>query len=482
MNPTKLVRLSAASAVLLVSYGCHRPTPAEIAEEAAENTAALIAEAGQAAQAANEMTTLDTVSAGVRTASGSACAATDPACAAPNVPAQDSFDAQVAQIRKFLKERIFIEENLESSDSFSATFRVPGSAICSDGTTAADPACVSQVDAAELRVKAWPQMGGGVNLQVLVSRDRFELMALELGKKTLAATTDLPQTKKALDFVAAISSSTTTPTPRVLEGKLEVRLTKNAEQDFTFSYGVLWGVKVEWADPQGREYSFSTASSNPVASLRMEAPQRRATLEANVGETRFSGPWLDPATGTSSGKVQTYFLSGLSGKVVAEEGKDVKITNVGLGGGQSYIQVDGDKVTTVDLNKDSWRHLDVTLQRDSADRVVLVVSPEFDAIMGYFYSALRQLGVQYPDTLQDESLRVRLNGSSAPALTRIAPDLTTGFPGGWKILSGQLTISTDQAGYDPLVVAEGRCLIQRQTTPPAGGHPIYGMWDSMDCQ
>ena len=61
------------------------------------------------------------------------------------MPAQDSFDAQVAQIRKFLKERIFVEENLESSDSFSATFRVPGSAICSDGTTAADPACVSQV-------------------------------------------------------------------------------------------------------------------------------------------------------------------------------------------------------------------------------------------------------------------------------------------------------------------------------------------------
>ena len=54
LNSTKLVRLSAASAVLLASFGCHRPTPAEIAEQAAENTAALITEAGETSQSVND--------------------------------------------------------------------------------------------------------------------------------------------------------------------------------------------------------------------------------------------------------------------------------------------------------------------------------------------------------------------------------------------------------------------------------------------
>ncbi|HEY8210706.1 MAG TPA: hypothetical protein VIG99_24650 [Myxococcaceae bacterium] len=484
MNSPKLIRLSAASAVLLASFGCHRPTPEEIARQTAENVAALVTEAGETAQSINDMSTLDITSAGVRSAAGTPCTAGDVACAAPDAPPQESFDEQVARIRRFLTERIFVEENLESSDAFSATFRVPGSALCSDGTTAPDPSCVAQVDAAELRVKAWPQGGGGVNLQVLVSKDRFELLGFELSKKTLAVTTDLPQTKKALDFIATATGNTTTPAPRVLEGKLEARLTRNEEHDFTLSYAVLWGVKLEWTDASGRELSFSTASTNPLASLRVEAPRKRVTVEVNAGETRYSAPYVDSTNAANplNGQLQTFFLSGLSGKLVAEEGQDVQITNIGLGGGQSFVKLGDRMLVTADLNKDAWRHLDMKLRRDEAGRVVVSMSPELDLIVGAFYSALRQIGGSYPDALQDESLRLRINGAASPEMTAVAADAATGFPGGWKMRSGSLSVSTDQSGFDPLVVSEGRCLVRRQSTPPAGSHPIYGGWDAMDCQ
>ncbi|HYV48999.1 MAG TPA: hypothetical protein VFA20_29265 [Myxococcaceae bacterium] len=483
MNPSNLVRLSAASAVLLASFACHRPTPEEIATQTAENTAALITEAGETAQSVNDMSSLDTASAGMRSVYGTPCAVSDPACAAPKAPPQDSFDAQVAQIRKFLKERIFIEENLESSDSFSATFRVPGTALCSDGTTAPDPSCVSQVDALHLRVKAMPQLGGGVNLQVFVSDDRFELMSFELGKQTLAVITDLPQTKKALDFIATTGGSTTTPTPKVLEGKLEARLTKNGDHDFTMSYGVLWGVKVAWDDASGHEMSFSTASNNPLASLRVEAPKKRVTVELNAGETKYAVPFTDVANAANplNGQPETFFLSGLTAKLVAEEGKDVLISNLGLGGGQSSMKV-GDKTAwTVDLNKDAWRHLDLKLSRDDQGRVVVSMNPELDFILGTFYSVLRQMGSVYPDTMADESLRLRISGGGTPSMTAVAADATSGFPGGWKMLSGGLTFSTDQAGFDPLVVRAGQCMVPRQSPPAAGMHPVYGAWEAVDC-
>jgi hypothetical protein len=48
--------------------------------------------------------------------------------------------------------------------------------------------------------------------------------------------------------------------------------------------------------------------------------------------------------------------------------------------------------------------------------------------------------------------------------------------------AGSLSVSTDQSGFDPLVVSEGRCLVRRQSTPPpAGAHPIYGGWEAADC-
>jgi hypothetical protein len=483
MNPTKLVRLSAASALLLATIGCHRPTPEEIATQTAENTAALITEAGETAQSINDMSSLDTAAAGLRSAYGAPCAATDATCAAPDAPPQDSFDAQVAQIRKFLKERIFIEENLESSDAFSATFRVPGTALCSDGTTTPDPSCVSQVDALELRVVAWPQLGGGVNLQVLVSSDRFELMTFELGKQTLAVVTDLPQTKKALDFIATQGGATTTPTPKVLEGKLEWRLTKNGDHDFTMSYAVLWGVKVAWNDASGKEISFSTASTNPLASLRVEAPKKRVTVELNVGETKYTAPFADATNASNplNGQPQALLLSGLTAKLVAEEGKDVLIDNLGLGGGQSSLKIGDQTAVTVDLNKDSWRHLDMKLSRDDQGRVVVTMNPELDVIVGAFYSVLRQMGSAYPDTLVDESLRMRIAGGGAPSMTAVAANADTGFPGGWKMLSGSMTFSTNQSGYDPLVVGAGQCLVRRQSAPPAEAHPIYGAWEAVDC-
>src|SRR6185295_480307 len=153
----------------------------------------------------------------------------------------------------------------------------------------------------------------------------------------------------------------------------------------------------------------------------------------------------------------------------------------GLGGGQSSMKV-GDKTAwTVDLNKDAWRHLDLKLSRDDQGRVVVSMNPELDFILGTFYSVLRQMGSAYPDTMADESLRLRISGGGTPSMTAVAADATTGFPGGWKMLSGGLTFSTDQAGFDPLVVRAGQCMVPRQSPPAAGMHPVYGAWEAVDC-
>lgn len=479
MNHSKLVRLLAAGATLLLAVACRPPSPEEIAEETAANTSALITEAGQTAQSVNDMSILDTAAAGVRAASGSPCTPGATGCAAPDAPPPDSFERQVAQITKVLKERIFTKENLESSDAFSATFRVPGSALCSDGTFEPNPTCVDQVERSEIRVRAWPQSGGGVNIQVLVGPDRHELGAFELGKTALAAISDLPQTKKALDHIATITGAIYSMTPEVLEGKVEVRLKKNGGEDFTMSQSVLGAVKVQWRNPQGGVSKFRTAATNPTASLRLEGPKKRITVEVNVGETEYIYPYVAYGSGDPmAGKDLTYFLSGLSGKVVAEEGQqEIVFTNLGLGGGQSYYKIDDKVIASVDVNKDAWRHFDLRLRRDEDGQMVARFSPELDVISGIFYSVLRSYGQQIPQELQDESLRVRLNGSSAPEVKTVPYNPETGFTGGLRIMSGQLTLSTTQSGFEPVVVEAGQCLVAGSS----GTHHLLGRYQAAAC-
>jgi len=90
------------------------------------------------------------------------------------------------------------------------------------------------------------------------------------------------------------------------------------------------------------------------------------------------------------------------------------------------------------------------------------------------------MGSASPATLMDETLRLRIAGASPASMTAVAADANTGFPGGWKMLAGSMSFSTDQAGFDPLVVDTGRCLVPRQSAAPATAHPIYGAWEAVD--
>jgi hypothetical protein len=419
------------------------------------------------------MTSLDTLTAAAYSTSGTPCVATNPSCVAPDVPPQSDFDAQQAQLNALISDRIFTSDNLESSDPLSATFLIAGATYCTDGTYTPDPTCVSQIDAMELRIRAWPQPLGGVNLQILIGAQQYELIWIELGEKTLAVASDLAQARLALEAIAAAQGATASSAPAQLEGRVELRLTKNGTHDFTLSAAILNAIKVGYTDSLGYAYSYSVGSSN--AMVRVEAPKKRITLETNVGEVQYVAPYFsgDPA-GPYYGQAMKFFLAGLSGKVVAEEGKSsISFTNLGLGGAQSYAEVGGKRLGWLDVNKDLWRHFDAQLSRDADDVVVLSVTSELDVLLGLSYSTFRELGSTVADAYQDEELRFRLNGAKWPAVKPL--------PNAWKVLAGRFTASTNRAGFAPVVANAGQCLVPPSVAPPVDAHPLLSMFEVVDC-
>ena len=82
-----------------------------------------------------------------------------------------------------------------------------------------------------------------MNLTVILGDDRAEPATFKFAPRTFAISLSLQGLKSAIAFL-----SPETELPRVLEGTVEGRLTKNGEQDFSFSASVLEALRIEVDD------------------------------------------------------------------------------------------------------------------------------------------------------------------------------------------------------------------------------------------
>jgi hypothetical protein len=172
-------------------------------------------------------------------------------------------------------------------------------------------------------------------------------------------------------------------------------------------------------------------------------------------------------------------LSGMSFAFSAQEGQDdFVIAHVGLGQAQSYVSLDGTKIFTADLNALSGRHFDLNLSKGTDGLPLVRVLPEFDLATKFFLAPLKaDPAAEVPSYYEDQSYRVRLHGSDAPAIRPVAANTAMNFPGGLQVVSGELKLEGSNA---EVIVPEGKCLVSRATRPEAS-HPLLGHFETRDC-
>jgi hypothetical protein len=383
-------------------------------------------------------------------------------------------DAQAALVEKYLKERIFIEENVEATEGDSTIFRIQGDDVCTTGERPADAGCVQAVDKLELRIRATRTGKDGLDLGFQFGPKRDEPVVLSFGQKTVAVVVDLGETKDTVQFLVPESA---TMLPRVMVGRVELRLTENGAQDVTFSTGILDAIRIE-IDGERGTHSFSTAKATPLSKLRMDANAKRLSFDLNLGTTEYKGPY--GGTSSLSSQPVVYSLSGLSFAFNAEEGQnDFVIAHMGLGEAQSYMSLNGTKVFTADLNALSGRHFDLNLSRGANGLPLVRVLPEFDLATKFFLSPLKvDPTAEVPSFYEDESYRVRLSGGGSPSIRPVDANTATGFPGGLQVVSGELSLQGKNAS---VTVPAGKCLVGKQTAAE-GSHPLLGHFEARDCQ
>ena len=485
-------KLLFGSAVLLTlgSVACSNPPEAqEVADLTASRSADMVRGMGNGMRMMSEMSSMQSLGDSATLLQGAfsevpltgapscppeGCDGPTAGPTTPGVPDPTVTDAQAALLEKYLRERVFTEATVEATDGDSTLFRLMGEDLCTTGSAPADPVCVAEVDRMELRVRATRSGEKGLNLELLIGPERAGPVTLRFEPKSVAVVMDLSGAKAALVFLNPEAAQSL---PKVMAGQLELRLTENGPQDLTFSTAILGDIRVE-LDASGATHAFTTAKTNPLSSLRMEGPAKRATFELNLGATEYRGPYQSAAA-ELAGKEMVLSLSGLSFAFSAEEGKeDFVVAHVGLGEAQSYVSLDGTKLFTADLNALSGRHFDLNLSRGADGLPLVRVLPEFDLVTRFFLQPLKvDATASVPPFYEDETYRVRLSGGGTPSLRPVPGDETTGFPGGLRVVSGELSL---EAGGTAVTVPAGSCLVGKDVAAE-GAHPLLGHFEASAC-
>jgi len=433
---------------------------------------------------------------------GSDCPATETVCTTEEVSEEDLEEARqelrdsAADLVRELRERVLIEANLESSTSTSATYRLGPDVLCSDDSdddapSGADPSdtnsdassdsdCVERVTQLEPRLVLTSPREGDIDVTLLLGAERHAPLALELYHDSLGVRVDLSEgVALARDLGEDLEGL------RELDGKLEWRLVRNAERDYSVELNVLEALSAV-VESEGDTLTTSLAASSPAWNVRIDGNTNTLSAGFDLGTLRVAGPLrlfadlfeddeasvaIPGATGDSfdaaplpeplpepepepeareyTGVIEL-LLAGMSGTVRYTADSDVlSFVDLGFGDGTSTLKHDGNTLFGLDLNALSGRrvNLEVTPTEDGAQ---ISISPSFDLQLAFAFHHIADQFEGIADYLLDDTLRVWFDGE-APAIAVSDEQL--------QVTSGTLHLSSQADPSINLDVEAGLCIV-----------------------
>lgn len=372
---------------------------------------------------------------------------------------------------RFLAEKVFTEANYEGD----GVYRLHGADFCpaDELTGVPDPECVADFDAAEIRIRA-ETAGDGLDLTLLIGPGRAEPLVLELRSASVALMADLAEAKEAIQHLASVAGEAI-ELPSVMEGRVSISLTVNGPKDVTLAGQVRQDVRIEAATADG-PFAFSTAAKDPLWSIRAQGIERRLSLDLDLGVTTASFPAMTD-TGVLMGQMAIDW-KGLSASVVLEDGATSLVVNdIGIGDGQSTVKLGDETLLAFDLNADAGRRYALSIDPVAGELPTFSFEPKLDLSV-YVHLAPLAAFEFVESYLMDETYRIVFDGAT-PTAQPVEASWDGAFPGGLRIVSGTLSVSSSAAAA-PVVANAGQCLIGADEVT-AGEHPLLGYLAAVSC-
>jgi hypothetical protein len=401
---------------------------------------------------------------------------------------EEQFDDTADKLKIWIRERVLADTNLESQSDDEAIYRLKPDPTCLSIPSADDPAgtvptldqkCVDDLTRLEIRISLRAD-GDGVRVGILIGPNRLELSVFIIHSDLLALQMDLP---KAFEATKVIEQTLGTDSPSTaqfdaLTGKIELAIHKDGDKKVTISASVLEAIHVGTLDSTGAVGpEIKLAASDPTYAVTADGNVQALTVKVDMGALDVLGDW-DPMGVASPNRDLHVQVGGVYGQATFTEAND-EFVATGIGVGATFVEAHGARIFDLGLNPNDARKFDARLFVNAAGQSEVQLTPRFDLDIGYHLGLVAGEYTTPPASYYlNETYGVLLDNGGAATGVAAVPATST-FGGGIKVTAGTLTISSTGAPQ-PVVVPTGKCLTGGGTVP-AGGHPVLGAFQVVDC-
>jgi hypothetical protein len=401
---------------------------------------------------------------------------------------EENFDAMAADVESFFKDRLFASQNVDSMTMTSVTYLLKGDPTCRplpseimDGAVdRVAVGCASDLLKLQVRIVVTAD-GDGYRFQILLGPDKLELSVIIIHSDLVAWEADLAQARMATDYANMVLRTDAErlegekgPLPFTkLQGRIRLALKVDGDKKATVSLTVLEALEIE----MDNHNLAMKASTDPVIAVSGDGTAQTVSVKLAVPQTDLRMPWDPKDTGAQNTDLHASIGGLWSQTTVSEMAEEVAF--VGVGVGPSFVEVRGTKIFELGFNTQDGNKMDLTVKPLENDQVRFTVSPKIDLSLAFKLMGVASEFNEAPDSfLLNETYSIRLDGT-APLIVETVAETDT-FEGGFKMVSGNLSLSTTSSDTATVSVPQGQCLTENPT-PAEGSHKLLGELMSAAC-
>jgi len=413
----------------------------------------------------------------------------EPLC---DTPEPEPMDIDLEFLRKdvieFLTDGVLVDAQLEAEEGTSVTYLMKPAYFCEMFAGEAegggeldmedegdDESCADFLAETPIRVRFQSTGEDMLNAEILFGEDKLHVLDIELNKGSVAVEVDLSELQAFVDTLDDQGGSDFGSWS--LSGRIRLELVREGPKVFTLAFLVLQAVSVD-GSIDGDAWAMTLAPSEwtvtvngvteevalatTVGALDATIPYQAVVDSFWDAEAEMDGEEPQPADDiidweapTVTGTAQVH-LAGLTGaSVFKADDEAVEVTGFGLGGGTSWVKVNGVTIFSVDFNPSAGRVMDLVAGfLAGSEDMFLQTVPEFDLSVQFKMVGLEDDFQDLPGFVSDETFQALLTGASVPELRIIEGE----EDGALKVEAGTLTLSSTAAPAETVTAEAGQCL------------------------
>jgi hypothetical protein len=367
----------------------------------------------------------------------------------------------ITQLRDEAKEHVFREELVESKDGNQVIYKINPAQACGSNAD-----CIDKLTQNPLRFKVTANTDNTLNVALLVGQDMHNPATAMLGDTKISMRGNLAE---AMDSIRLfMTAEQQKDLPEKLVGSVEWSLEKRGEGDFLITSSILERFELLTGQAKGKPVSVTVQPSSPTSQISINSVTNTIGFKENVGtiDVAVAGAAVcgDMKCGTKeqSGTFGLH-LAGLTGDFATTAGAtDLTFSGLGLGADASYLALNGQHLTTVDLNPNAGRRFSMNFKK-TAEGTLVTFDPALDLQIAMAMTNLSEsMRVDMPDWLFNEVFDVTLGGAPKPSV--LIPAVTCDANGNasvkqqLKVVTGNLTLDSTSLP-NPVEVAASMCLL-----------------------